>query len=69
VPADYLVMVEWDDLAAAQRGMPHVNVKPEILFVHGPGVLDHCLRLPTVRMSTSLFAEQGHCDIPRRSWQ
>lgn len=62
VPAEYLVMVEWDDLCAAQSGMPHVNVKPELLFVHGPQVLNNCLRMPSVKMSDSMFREQSYRD-------
>ncbi|HIO92963.1 MAG TPA: sulfur oxygenase reductase, partial [Leucothrix mucor] len=58
IPAEYLVMVEWESMCAAQGGMPHVNVKPEILFTHGPGVLDNCLHMPTVRISDSMFREQ-----------
>ena len=49
IPAEYLVMVEWDSLCSAQDGMPHVNVKPELLFIHGPKVLDNCLHMPGVR--------------------
>jgi sulfur oxygenase/reductase len=60
VPAEYLVMVEFETIAAAQRGMPHVNVKPEILFVHGPQVLNNLLRMPSVRISTSMFSEHTY---------
>ncbi|MCB1864230.1 MAG: sulfur oxygenase reductase [Chromatiales bacterium] len=63
VPAEYLVMVEWEDLRSAQSGMPHVNVKPEILFLHGPGVLDNCLRMPSVMISESMFREHGYREI------
>jgi sulfur oxygenase/reductase len=41
IPPEYLVMVEWESLCDAQGGMPHVNVKSELLFTHGPGVLDN----------------------------
>lgn len=63
VPAEYLVMVEWESLCDAQGGMPHVNVKPELLFIHGPKVLNNCLQMPTVRMSTSMFREQTYREV------
>ena len=63
IPAEYLVMVEWESLEAAQGNMPHVNVKPEILFVHGPKVLDNCLQMPTVRMADSMFREQTYREV------
>ncbi len=63
IPAEYLVMVEWESMCAAQGGMPHVNVKPEILFTHGPGVLDNCLHMPTVKISDSMFREQTYRDV------
>ena len=63
LPAEYLVMVEWESLEAAQGNMPHVNVKPEILFVHGPKVLDNCLQVPTVRMADSMFREQTYREV------
>jgi sulfur oxygenase/reductase len=55
--------VEFEDLKSAQLGMPHVNVKPEILFVHGPKVLDNCLRIPSVRISMSMFREQNYREV------
>ena len=63
VPAQYLVMVEWESLQQAQGGMPHVNVKPELLFIHGPRVLDNCLRMPSVRLSDSMFREQSNREV------
>lgn len=63
LPAEYLVMVEWESLRAAQSGMPHVNVKPDILFVHGTKVLNNCLRIPTVRISESMFREHSYREI------
>lgn len=63
VPAEYLVMVEWESIEAAQGNMPHVNVKPEILFVHGPKVLNNCLQVPTVRMADSMFREQTFREV------
>ncbi|MBU1139911.1 MAG: sulfur oxygenase reductase family protein [Proteobacteria bacterium] len=63
IPAEYLVMVEWESLHDAQGNMPHVNVKPEILFVHGPKVLDNCLHMPNVRMADSMFREQTNREI------
>ena len=63
IPAEYLVMVEWESLCAAQSGMPHVNVKPELLFIHGPKVLDNCLHMPGVRLADSMFIEQSYRDI------
>ena len=63
VPAQYLVMVEWESLQQAQGGMPHVNVKPDLLFIHGPRVLDNCLRMPSVRLSDSMFREQSNREL------
>jgi len=63
IPAEYLVMVEWDSLCDAQAGMPHVNVKPELLFVHGPKVLNNCLHMPDVKMVDSMFREQTYLEI------
>jgi sulfur oxygenase/reductase len=56
-------MVEFEDLASAQGGMPHVNVKPEILFVHGMKVLNNCLTIPTVRISDSMFREHTYREV------
>ena len=55
LPAKYLVMVEWESLAHTQGNMPHVNVKPELLFIHGPKVLNNCLTY------------ERYCRIPRQS--
>ncbi len=63
VPAEYLVMVEWESLRNAQGGMPHVNVKPELLFIHGPKVLNNCLHMPNVRLVDSMFREQTYREI------
>lgn len=63
IPAEYLVMVEWESLQDAQGNMPHVNVKPDILFVHGPKVLDNCLYMPNVRTADSMFREQTYREI------
>lgn len=63
IPAEYLVMVEWESLQYAQSNMPHVNVKPDILFVHGPKVLDNCLHMPNVRMADSMFREQTYREV------
>jgi sulfur oxygenase/reductase len=63
IPAEYLTMVEFEDLRSAQGGMPHVNVKPEILFVHGPKVLNNCLTMPTVRISDSMFSEHTYREV------
>jgi sulfur oxygenase/reductase len=63
IPAEYLTMVEFEDLPSAQGGMPHVNVKPEILFVHGPKVLNNCLTIPTVRISDTMFREHTYREV------
>ncbi len=63
IPAEYLTMVEFENLHSAQGGMPHVNVKPEILFVHGPKVLNNCLTMPTVRISESMFREHTYREV------
>ncbi len=63
IPAEYLVMVEWESLQNAQGNMPHVNVKPDILFVHGPKVLNNCLHMPNLRMAESMFREQTYREI------
>jgi sulfur oxygenase/reductase len=53
-------MVEFETLADAQGSMPHVNVRPDILSVHGPKVLDNCLRVPSVTLSETLFREHTY---------
>jgi sulfur oxygenase/reductase len=63
IPVEYLVMIEWESMCDAQGGMPHVNVKPELLFTHGPGVLDNCLHMPAVKIADSMFREQTYRDI------
>lgn len=63
LPAQYLVMVEFETLQQAQRGMPHVNVNPEILMIHGPRVFDNCIRLPSVYISLSMFSEHTWRDV------
>ena len=63
LPAEYLVMVEWESMAHAQGNMAHVNVKPELLFIHGPKVLNNCLHIPTVRMADSMFREQTYREV------
>jgi len=63
LPAEYLVMVEWESLKHAQRNMPHVNVKPELLYIHGSKVLDNCLYMPNVRISDSMFREQTNREV------
>ena len=63
VPSEYLTMVEFESMAFAQSGMPHVNVKPEILMVHATKVLDDCLTKPTVRISESMFSEHSYREI------
>ena len=67
VPAEYLVMVEWESLGYAQGNMPHVNVKPELLFIHGPQVLNNCLLMPNVRMADSMFREETYREILNRN--
>ena len=56
-------MVEWESLQHAQGNMPHVNVKPELLHVHGRKVLNNCLYMPNVRMSDSMFREQTNREV------
>ena len=63
IPPEYLVMVEWESMSYAQGNMPHVNVKPELLFIHGPKVLNNCLHMPNVRMAESMFAEQTYREV------
>ena len=63
IPAEYLVMVEWESLEATQGNIPLVKVKPEILFVHGPQFLNNCLQLPTVRMAASMFRVQIYREV------
>lgn len=63
IPAEYLVMVEWENLRYAQGNMPHINVKPELLHVHGKKVLDNCLHMPNVRISDSMFREQTNREV------
>lgn len=67
VPSEYLVMVEWESPRHAQRNMPHVNVKPEILHIHGTKVLNNCLNMPNVRMADSMFSEQTYRELLNKS--
>jgi hypothetical protein len=48
-------MVEFETVADAQGSMPHVNGRPDILAVHGPKLLDNCLRVPGVTLSETLM--------------
>ena len=63
LPPEYLVMVEFEDLKSAQGGMPHVNVKPEILFVHGTKVLNNCTQIASVKISESMLREHSYREI------
>lgn len=63
IPAEYLVMVQWESLKYAQGRMPHINVKPDILRLHGSKVLDNCLLMPNVRMFESMFNEQTYREL------
>ncbi|MCB1736696.1 MAG: sulfur oxygenase reductase [Gammaproteobacteria bacterium] len=63
VPPEYLVQIEFESLRDAQLGLPHVNVKPEILMVHGTKVFNNCLSVPSVRISASMFAEHTYREI------
>lgn len=63
IPAEYITMVEFENMHYAQTSMPHVNVKPEILRVHGTKVLNNCLSKPTVRISDSMFSEHSYREI------
>lgn len=56
-------MVEFENLKSAQGGMPHVNVKPEILFAHGMKVLSNCTQIPSVKISESMFGEHTYREI------
>lgn len=63
LPAQYLVMVEFETLNAAQMGMPHVNVKPEILYVHGTKVFNNCIQMPSVYISDPMFTEHTYREV------
>jgi sulfur oxygenase/reductase len=63
LPAKYLLMVEFESLAMAQGSMPYVNVKPEILFVHGPKVLNNCIQVPSVRISETMFKDHNYREV------
>jgi hypothetical protein len=63
LPAKYLLMVEFESLAMAQGGMPCVNVKPEILFEHGPKVLNNCIQVPSVRISETMFKDHNYKEV------
>jgi hypothetical protein len=39
--------------------MPPVNVRPDLLSVHGPTVLHHCLRVPSVTLLETMFREHA----------
>jgi sulfur oxygenase/reductase len=63
VPVEYLVMVEFESIQAAQGSMPHVNVNPDILKVHGPKVIQNCIKIPSVYMSETMFKDQSYRQI------
>ena len=63
LPAKYLVMVEFESLAMAQGSMAYVNLKPEILFAHGPKVLNYCIRVPSVQISKTLFKDHNYREV------
>jgi sulfur oxygenase/reductase len=63
LPDKYLVMVEFESLAMAQGSMAYVNLKPEILFAHGPKVLNNCIRVPSVQISKTLFKDHNYREV------
>jgi sulfur oxygenase/reductase len=63
IPAEYITMVEFESLQAAQTGMPHVNVRPEILNVHGPKVIENCVKIPSVYISQSMFKDDSYREV------
>jgi sulfur oxygenase/reductase len=56
-------MVEFESLAMAQGSMVYVNLKPEILFAHGPKVLNHCIRVPNVQISKTMFKDHNYREV------
>lgn len=63
LPAEYLTMVEFESLDLAAAGMPHVNVRPEILKVHGTRVLENCIKIPSVYIAESMFKDDSYREI------
>jgi sulfur oxygenase/reductase len=63
LPDKYLVMVEFESLAMAQGSMAYVNLKPEILFAHGPKVLNNCIRVLSVQISKTLFKDHNYREV------
>jgi sulfur oxygenase/reductase len=63
LPAKYLVMVEFESLAMAQGSLAYVNVKPEILFVHGPKVPNNCIQVPSVRIAETMLKEHTYREV------
>jgi sulfur oxygenase/reductase len=61
--AKYLVMVEFESLAMAQGSMAYVNVKPELLVVHGPKVLNNCIRVSSVRISKTMSKDHSYREV------
>ena len=61
--AKYLVMVEFESLAMAQGSMAYVNLKSEILFAHGPKVLNNCIRVLNVQISKTLFKDHNYREV------
>ena len=43
--------------------MPYVNVKPEILFVHGPKVLNNRIQVSSVRISETMFKDHNYREV------
>jgi sulfur oxygenase/reductase len=63
LPAKYLVMVAFESLAMAQGSMTYVNLKPEILVMHGPKVLNNCIQVPSVRISKTMFKDCTYREV------
>jgi sulfur oxygenase/reductase len=63
LPAKYLVMIEFESLAMARGSMVYVNLKPEILFAHGPKVLNNCIRVPSVQISKTMFKDHNYREV------
>ena len=63
IPTQILVMVEFESLAMAQGSMPYVNVKPELLVVHGPKVLNNCIQVPSVRISETMSKDHIYREV------
>jgi sulfur oxygenase/reductase len=43
--------------------MAYINLKSEILFAHGPKVLNNCIRVPSVQILKTMFKDHNYREV------